>query len=136
MQTIDMNQTTRKQQLKNLAAWTFAWVLSTALVVFGAEFIWDGNAWITMAALAVNVLVGLGMILSNRRLLENCDELEKKIQLESMGLTLGLTLVVGIAFSMMDATNLIPFDAEIAFLVMFMGICYMLAIWFNNRRYR
>lgn len=136
MQTIDMNQTTRKQQLKNLAAWTFSWVLSTALVVFGAEFIWDGNVWITMAALAVNVLVGIGMILSNRRLLENCDELEKKIQLESMGLTLGLTLVVGIAFSMMDATNLIPFDAEIAFLVMFMGICYMLAIWFNNRRYR
>ncbi|EAR16298.1 hypothetical protein RB2501_05350 [Robiginitalea biformata HTCC2501] len=136
MQTIDMNQTTRKQQLRNLGAWTFAWVLSTALVVFGAEFIWDGNPWITIVALAVNILVGIGMILSNRRLLENCDELEKKIQLESMGLTLGLTLVVGIAFSMMDATNLIPFDAEIAFLVMFMGICYMLAIWFNNRRYR
>lgn len=136
MQTIEMNQTTRKQQLKNLAAWTFGWVLSTALVVFGAEFVWDGNPWITAVALVVNVLVGIGMILSNRRLLENCDELEKKIQLESMGLTLGLTLVVGIAYSMMDATNLIPFDAEIAFLVMFMGICYMLAIWFNNRRYR
>lgn len=136
MQAIDMSQSTRKKQLRNLAGWTFGWVLTVALVVFGAEFLWDGNSWITAIALGVNILVGIGMILSNRRLLEGCDELERKIQLESMGLTLGLTLVVGIAYSMMDATNLIPWDAEIGYLVMFMGVCYMLSIWINNRRYR
>ncbi|WP_255443980.1 hypothetical protein [Robiginitalea sp. SC105] len=131
-----MNKSTRKKQIANLAAWTLAWVLSTALVVFGNEFLWAGSQWLTGLALLLNVLLGIGMILSNRRFVEGSDELEKKIQLESMGLTLGLTLVAGIAYSMMDVTNLIPMDAEISLLVMFMGICYIVATLLNNRRYR
>ncbi|MBC2838477.1 hypothetical protein H7F20_03935 [Robiginitalea sp. SC105] len=136
MQSIVMNKSTRKKQIANLAAWTLAWVLSTALVVFGNEFLWAGSQWLTGLALLLNVLLGIGMILSNRRFVEGSDELEKKIQLESMGLTLGLTLVAGIAYSMMDVTNLIPMDAEISLLVMFMGICYIVATLLNNRRYR
>jgi hypothetical protein len=76
------------------------------------------------------------MVLANRQLLEGSDELEKKIQLESMALTLGLTLVVGIAYSLLDTANVIPWDAEISFLVIFMGLCYMTAIAVNQKRYR
>ena len=126
----------RIRQTRRLAVWTFAWVLSTALVVFGSEFLWSGAVGITLPALLLNLGLGIGMILAHRRLLETCDELERKIQMESMGITLGLSLVVGLAYSMMDITNLIPWDAEISFLVMFMGITYLLAVFFNTRRYR
>lgn len=129
-------KTQRRQHLKKLAQWTLAWVASVALATFGGEFLWGGNKWLNIGAIALNLAVGVFMVLANRRLLEGSDELEKKIQLESMALTLGLTLVVGLAYSLLDITNVIPWDAEISFLVMFMGICYLLAVLLNNKRYR
>ena len=125
MKSLSMDKkTTRKKILGRLAFWTFAWTLSVALASFGWKY------------LGLNLLIGILMILANRSLLENLDELEKKIQLESMGLTLGLTLVVGLAYSLLDITNVIPWDAEISFLVVFMGLCYLSTILLNTRRYR
>lgn len=137
MKSMSMNKKNqRKRMTGNLAIWTLSWTLSIALATFGNRFLWDGNKTLTIAAIVLSLLLGIGMILANRRFIEQSDELEKKIQLESMGLTLGLTLVVGLAYSLLDTTNVIPWDAEISFLVIFMGICYMTAIAVNNSRYR
>jgi hypothetical protein len=137
MKTMDMNKKNqRKRIMGNLAGWTLAWTLSIALATFGHKLLWDGNKALTIAAIVISLLIGVGMIMANRRFIEHSDELEKKIQLESMGLTLGLTLVVGLAYSLLDITNVIPWDAEISFLVIFMGICYMASILVNNNRYR
>ena len=137
MKTIPMSKKTqRSNNLKRLGFWTFAWTLSVALASFGGEFLWEGNQMLNVAAIGLNLFVGILMILANRRLIENLDELEKKIQLESMGLTLGLTLVVGLAYSLLDITNVIPWDAEISFLVIFMGLCYLTTTFLNSRRYR
>lgn len=126
----------RTTSIKKLALWTLAWVVSVALVTFGHIYLWNGNKGITSLALVLNIAIGLGMILANRNYINSGDELERKIQLEAMGLTLGLTLIVGIAYSLLDATNLIVWDAEISFLVIFMGLTYMAAVLFNTRKYR
>ncbi|MEJ2584967.1 MAG: hypothetical protein P8Z38_07955 [Robiginitalea sp.] len=128
-------KTTRKQNQGRLAIWTFAWTASTALAAFGPQFIWDDSMGLTALAILLNVSIGIGMILANRRLIEGLDELERKIHLESLALTLGLTLIVGIGYSLLDSTNLIPWDAEISFLVIFMGLCYLAAVIVNQKRY-
>ena len=76
------------------------------------------------------------MILANRDLLNQFDELERKIHLEAIALTLGLSVVVGLSFSLLDRQNLLPFDADISFLVMFMGITYLVSFLINTRRFR
>ncbi len=134
--TVMDTKTTRKQNTSRLAFWTLAWTLSTALAAFGPKFLWEGSRILTLLAILLNVGLGLGMILANRRLIEGLDELERKIHLESLALTLGLTLIVGIGYTLLDSTNLIPWDAEISFLVIFMGLCYLAAVAFNQRRYR
>ena len=63
------------------------------------------------------------------------DELQRKIQLEALGISLGLAVIAGLSFSLLDQTDLIPFDAEIGFLVGFIGITYMIALLINRRRY-
>ena len=137
MKSVVMNsKTTRKQNQSRLAIWTFAWTASTALVAFGPKFLWNESTGLTLLALLLNVGIGIGMILANRRLFEGLDELERKIHLEALALTLGLTLIVGIAYSLMDTTNIIPWDAEISFLVIFMGLCYLTAVVLNQKRYR
>jgi len=136
MKTFVMNtKTAKKKNLSRLAIWTLAWTVSTAVATFGSHFLWEGNTALTALSILVNLGIGVGMILANRRILEGSDELEKKVQLEAMALTLGLTLIVGIAYSIMDSTNLIPWDAEISFLVIFMSLCYMIALVLNKKRY-
>ncbi len=125
-----------QKRLKQLALWTFSWVLTMALASFGPKFIWDGSHVWSILAILLNLGVGLGMIMANRSLFNDLDELQKKIQLEALGITLGLAVVVGLSYSLLDATNLIPYDAEIAGLVMFIGITYFTATVLNSRRYQ
>ncbi len=133
--TVMDTKTTRKQNTSRLAYWTLAWTLSTALAAFGPKLLWDNATGLTLMAILLNVGIGVGMVLANRRLIESLDELERKIHLESLALTLGLTLIVGIGYSLLDTTNIIPWDAEISFLVIFMGLCYLSAVIINQRRY-
>lgn len=126
---------TQRQNTRVLAIWTAAWVATVALATFGHKFLWDGNKTISLLVLLVQVAVGAGMILSNKRLLLGLDELQQRIQLEAMGITLGVALVAGIAYSALDATNIIPVDAEIGLLVGLMGITYLAAVITRSRRF-
>lgn len=126
----------RKKRTKQLAIWTMLWTLSMALASFGPKFLWDNNTFLTILAIGVNIALGIGMILANRRFVNDGDELEKKIQLESMGLTLGLAVVVGLAYSLLDTTNLISSDAEISILVIFIGLTYIITTVVNTKKYR
>lgn len=120
---------------KQLAYWTFGWLASTALATFGPIFIWGDLKLLTTIALLLNLGIGIIMIIANRNLFMEYDELQKDIHLKAMGITLGLTMVLGIAYSLMDVTNLIPGDAEISILVGAMGIIYLLSILKMNRYY-
>ncbi len=119
-----------------LAYWTSAWVISHALAVFGPKFLWMDNTLLTALAVVANVALGTGMVLANRRQLRGLDELQQQIQMQAMGLTLGVGLVAGLAYATLDTTNLIPGDAEIGHLVILMGLTYLLGTIMGARKYR
>lgn len=119
-----------------LGFWTTAWILTMALANFGPKFIWQSNESITILAIVINMVIGFGMILANRRHLRGLDEMHQKIQLEAMAVSLGVALVVGLSYSNLDITNVIAFDAEISHLVILMGLTYGLGVMFGLRKYR
>ena len=119
-----------------LGGWTAAWVLTMALANFGPKFIWASNQAITVLAIAINLAIGLGMILANKRHLRGLDELHQKIQLEAMAMSLGVGLVVGLSYSNLDVTDVIAFDAEISHLVIVMGLTYGLGVMLGIRKYQ
>ncbi len=125
----------RRKNLYRLAAWTWSWVATLAIATFGPRYIWDDHMVLTTFAVLVNFANGILMIISNRNLFNNFDELERKIHLESLALTLGLAVVVGLSYSLLDTTNLISYDAEISNLVLFIGVTYLIFITINARRY-
>ena len=129
-------QDRKRQQTVKLAIWTGAWLLSMALATFGPQFLWAGNKLATVIATAVNVLVGFRMILANRDLLRTLDELEQRVHFDAMAITLGIGLVVGLAYSNLDTSNVIAFDAEISHVVMIMGLSYLTSMLLLMRRYR
>ncbi len=121
---------------RHLAYWTAAWLLSTALAAFGPKSIWEFNTWLTIFAIAINIALGFAMILANKRLLEGLDELQQKIQLGAMGLSLGVGVVVGIGFEQLEDAMLISFEAEISHLIIIMALTYLVGIFIGQRRYQ
>lgn len=125
----------QNQHTLKLAGWTWSWVATLAIATFGTKLIWEDNQLLTVLAIVVNLVNGILMIIANRNYFNSLDELQRKIHTESLALTLGLAVIVGLSFSLLDQTNLISFDAEIGYLVGFIGITYMITLLINRSRY-
>ncbi|WP_153916098.1 hypothetical protein [Shewanella sp. TC10] len=119
-----------------LAKWTAAWVITLAITTFGPFFLWPENDIITVAAIGGNFLVGIGMIWANKQHLASLDELQQKIQLNAMALSLGVGLIVGISYSTLSTTGIINAHAEISHLIIVMSLTYSVGILLGNRKYR
>ena len=128
-------QASQKKNTHHLGYWTLAWVVTMAIANFGGKFVWEGNEWMTGLGILINVAVGFGMILANRRHLKGLDEMQQKIQLGAMGLTLGVGLVLGLAYSNIE-NNLIIADAGIPHVVMLMCLTYLFGIIAGRKRYK
>jgi len=120
---------------KLLGYWTGAWLVTTALATFGPIFLWS-DKFVTVATILLNLAMGAGMILANIRHLKGLDEMHQKIQLQAMGLALGVSIVAGLGYSMLDVANVIASDAEISHLIILMGITYGIGIVTGLRKYR
>lgn len=140
METLKSNSKDWKARINEktvrLAVWTAGWVATTALATFGPQYFWDSQPWLTFTAILVNLGLGLGMIVANIQHLKVLDEMMQKIQLQAMGLALGAGVVGGLSYSLLDTTNMITSDAEIAYLVMLIAITYLISLAINNWRYR
>lgn len=128
--------TQQKSNITSLALWTLAWVISTALLRFGAEYIWDYQPAYSIIALITHLALGLTMIMVNVKHLANLDELQRKITLDAMGITLGVGLIAGIAYEQLEDIKLISFEPEINHLIMLMAFTYILSIIIGNRKYQ
>lgn len=125
-----------KANTKNLKVWSIIWVLATAFATFGPIFIWDKNQLLTVLGVAINLGCGAGMILANRKFINSLDELQKKIQMDAMGIALGVGVVVGLGYSILDQTDVITQDAQISFLVVLISLTYMISLSIGKKRYK
>jgi len=131
----DWEKRTRNKTV-TLAIWTTLWVLSVALATYGHELFWGSNDLINVPVILLNFGIGIGMIIANIKHLREMDEMVQKIQLEAMGVSLGMAVVGGVSYSMLDATNVIPFDAEISGLIVLIALSYFISLLINLRRYK
>mgnify|MGYP005811001299 CR=1 FL=1 len=120
----------------NLRNWTVAWVVSMAITAFAPKYIWDFNTIITIVSVLTSLAVGFGMLLSNRRYLQGLDEMQQKILFDAMAFTLGIGLVVGLTYELLEDIKLIPFEPEIPHLVIVMCLSYLAAIIAGHRKYQ
>ena len=125
----------QKKHTKILMAWTFAWVVSTAILSVGVNYLWD-NLLITKIVLLINLAIGVGMIIANKNLFKHYDELQKKIQFEAMAPTLGLAVVVGLTYEISFDFGVINSEPEFEYLMFFICFSYITSIIINSRRYK
>jgi len=119
-----------------LVCWGVAWVAATALMGFGPKFLWNKALVFTLLAVGLNVAVGVGMILANKRYIAELDELQQKVYLNALAITVGVAVIAGVPISVLDKFHLIPFKADIPLLVILMSLTYMVSVVYGNWRYR
>ena len=124
-------RTTRKS-----AFWAGAWILSGTLFAFGPEFLWPGQFPLTIAAALVSLGVGIGTLFHWRDTLNNTDDLHRKVLLEAMAIALGVGMVVGTLYPVMEDYELVPTDVNMSALVLVMGVTFLTSMILGLRRYR
>jgi hypothetical protein len=129
-------EATTRKNVKHLAYWTGSWVLSIAIVAFGPKILWDYNSSISIIAILVNLIIGIGMILMNRKYTNGLDELQRKVAMDAMSIAFGVSVVGGMSYTMLDAANVISFKAEISHLVVLISITYFVAFIVGSIRYK
>lgn len=120
-----------------LVLWTLAWLATLALAKFGPELSWDSRQPVaSWAAVAANLVVGIGWIVAFTRFLRGQDELQRKIVQDALAITLGVGWVGGFAYVVADAADLVAYDVDIAVLPALLGVVYLIAIVVGKIRYR
>ena len=135
MQESGYDSRTRANVLR-VFQWSVAWVGTCALWVFGPKFLWAKVLVFTLLAVGLNVLVGIGAIMANKRYFEELDDLQRRVHLNSLAITVGVAFIVAVPYSVLDSYHVIPFHADVAHLVMLMGLTYGASNLYGTRRYR
>jgi hypothetical protein len=62
--------------------------------------------------------------------------MQRKVNNNALALALGVAVVGGLAYSMLDIANVIPFDAEISHVMFLVGITYSISIAVGTLKYK
>lgn len=117
-----------------LATWMLGWLATLAAARFGPA-LWQSAA-LTWVAIAVNVLVGVGLILAFTRYLKAVDDLDRKIMLDALAVTLGVGWVAGFAWIVADNEGLISPDLAAGLFPAALGVVFAAAVAVGRIRYR
>ena len=120
----------------HLLRWTTTWVATTALAGLGPGLIWDYATLPTILAILVNLGIGFRLILQIKRYVQALDELGQKIFLDAAAFTLGVGLVCGISYELLEDIRLISGEPQISFLIALMSLTFMASHLAGHRKYR
>ncbi|WP_449064275.1 hypothetical protein [Planomonospora algeriensis] len=117
--------------------WTLAWVATLALAKFGPGLLWDlrqpAASW---AAVAANLIIGIGWIIAFSRFLRAQDEFQRKIIQDALAVALGVGWIGGFGYVVADAADLVVHDVDLAVLPVLLGAVYVIAVFVGKIRYR
>lgn len=126
----------QKRNTVHLRHWTSAWILSLALAAFGPKMLWDFQTGLTILGVVINLAVGFGMIVANKRYLQGLDEMHRKIFLDAGALSLGVGLVCGLGYELLEDIRLITFQPEIPHLIILMCLTFFAGLIVGHRKYQ
>jgi len=107
--------------------WTFAWVVTMVGADKAELYEWYSSSTISMIAIVINAGIGFGMIMAFMRLLKGMDEMHRKIQLNSLALSVGVGFVGGFSYSLLATARFIV-DAEASDVLLLMSVAYMTGV--------
>lgn len=129
--------TATKRDQKNqrfIVIWSIAWILPFLGVNFAIESDRIGTEGLALAAIIGATVLGLGVLFAYRRFLSNADELMRKIQLDALALTVGVGVVAGFSYTLLESAGIVA-HAEAMTLITVMVVTYITGVVVGLRRF-
>jgi hypothetical protein len=126
-----------ERDIKNAARanfWIVAWTLILVVSSIYVKYEEGGSLVPSIIAFSAITLIGIGMILSYRKMLKALDEMERKIQLDALALSVGVTIVGFGSYSILEKAGLLP-DLSASYVIACMGFTYMVGLIAGRVRY-
>jgi hypothetical protein len=94
--------------------------------------------WLKVIVALLPLLPLVVVVWAMMRYMAHCDELERRQQLEAIGIAAAVVSLVGFALGLLAATKLIAVDGALVLLLIFPALCvvYGLACGWNRWRWR
>ena len=117
-----------------LMVWIFIWMATFVAVDKGA-----GNGWVTsnamsLAAVALNAFLGLGVLFTYMKFLKELDEMQQKIQLNALALAMGVGLVGTISYTLLVTGGHVA-QPDLAVIIMLLSGGYMAGLLIGRAQY-
>jgi len=123
-----------RRNQRQIVLWSQAWIGPFLFVDLAVTHGWiESDTFAIVATLAVTVL-GIGLLLAFRRFLKDADELRRKIELDALAMTVGVGIVAGFSYSLLESAGLID-KAELMNLVVVMAATYVITVIVGLRRF-
>lgn len=120
----------------HLKYWSATWVVSTALAAFGPKLLWNFDTLLSIISALISLGIGSGMIVATKRYLAGLDEMQQKIFRDSAVLTLGVGLVCGNTYELLEDMKLISFEPEVSHLIILMCLTFLTGMIIGHRKYQ
>jgi hypothetical protein len=105
-------------------------------MAFGPGFLWNKASVFTLLAVGLNFCVGVGLILAHKKYLASLDELQRKVYLDALGITVGAVLIVAIPYSVLDRYHIVHLKNGVSGLVILMSVTFLASFFYGTWRYR
>lgn len=124
-------------RIARLAGSTLVWLVTIALAKLGPGLLWNAHQVVlSWAAVALNVVVGIIWIVAFTSYLRGLDELQRKLMLDALGVTLGVGWVAGFAYAIAAAAGLVPHQVDLVATPVLLAAVYLVALAVGRLRYR
>jgi len=100
----------------------------------GPANLWEKASIFTLLAVGLDVAVGVGFILVHKSWIKGLDDLQRKIYLDATGITLGVTVMMGVPYAFLGKLGVIPF--EFSNLLILTSVTFVISNVYGTVRYR
>lgn len=93
------------------------------------------SSLVILGLFSLHLIISIGMFLSYRHFLTQLDEMERKIQLNALASSVGITIISFSCYSMLEVNGWLP-ELQANYVIALMALSYMAAIVIGRLKYR
>jgi hypothetical protein len=105
-------------------------------MAFGPRFLWNKALTFTLLAVGLNFCVGVALIVAHKKYLASLDELQRKVYLDALGITVGVVLIVAVPYAVLDRFDIVHLKEGVSDLLILMTVTFLASFFTGTWRYR
>ena len=111
------------------------WAGTLAITSLSREYTWHSTMLFISIIFTLHTAIGVLMVFSFRKFLKELDDLERKIQLDALALSVGITIISFSSSSILSMVGIIE-KLDQSSLIMLMAATYMIGTVAGRIKYR